>query len=180
MAIKFSEIKTGEIVLFLTSETKYASANTEILKYYVNEKKNYCVYVTVNKAYVTLIKDFESKGVKTDKILVIDAVTPVGTGTQRSGNAIFIGSPRALTKISLIITSALKKVPEGERLLFLDSISTLLLYNGMGTVSKFSKFLIEKMREWKVSGAIISLEKEKADEISSYLSQIVDKVIQLD
>lgn len=179
MVLKLSAIKSGEIVLFLTSETKYLKTNAEILKYYINNKKNYCVYVTVNKAYSTLIRDLQNKRINTDKLLVIDAVTPIGSGTQRSGNAIFIGSPRALTSISLTLTSALNKIPEGNRLLFLDSVSTLLLYNDLGTVSKFSKFLIEKMREWKVSGAIISIEKEKADPISSYLSQIVDRVIEV-
>lgn len=179
MVLRLSAIKSGEIVLFLTSETKYAKTNLEILKYYINKLGNYCAYVTVNRPYASLMNDFKNQKIKTDKLLVIDAITPVGNQTQRAGNAIFIGSPRALTQISLIVTNALDKIPEGKRVLFLDSVSTLSVYNDLGTVSKFSNFLINKMREWKVSGAIISLEKEKADEISKYLSQIVDKVVEV-
>jgi KaiC/GvpD/RAD55 family RecA-like ATPase len=178
MTIKFSSLKKGQIILFITSETKYSYVNNEILKNYVNKEEDYCVYITVNKAYATLIKELKAKKIDTSKFLIIDAITPVSSGT-RVGNAIFIGSPRALTNISLTLTSALKKVPEGKRLLFLDSISTLLVYNNLGTVSKFSNFIINKMREWKVTGAIISLEKEKAEGITKYLSQIVDRVIEV-
>lgn len=179
MALKLSALQSGEIVLFLTSEIKYAKTNAEILKYYLNKQGNYCAYVTVNKSYASLIKEFERNKIKTDKLLVIDAITPVGNTTQRAGNAIFVGSPRALTQISITITSALDKLPEGKRVLFLDSISTLSIFNDLKSVSKFSSFIINKMREWKVSSAIISLEKEKSDGVSKYLSQVVDKVIEL-
>jgi KaiC/GvpD/RAD55 family RecA-like ATPase len=179
MVLKLSSLKSGEIVLFVTSETKYAKTNLEILKHYVNKEKKYCAYITVNRPYTRLIEDFKENKLDTSRLLVIDAITPIGSNTQRAGNAVFIGSPRALTQISLVLTNALKKIPDGKKVLFLDSITTLSVYNDLGSVSKFSEFLVSKMREWNVSGAIISLEKEKSDKISSYLSQIVDKVIEV-
>jgi KaiC/GvpD/RAD55 family RecA-like ATPase len=178
MSTNFSKIKEGEIVLFITSETKYSSTNRDILRKYINRDGNYCVYVTVNKAYTTLVKYLETNKIRTDRILFIDAITPVSSET-RSGNAIFVGNPKALTSISLTLSYAMKGLPEGKRLLFLDSISTLMIYNDLRTLSKFSNFIINKMREWNFAGVIISIEKEKSDEISKYLSQIVDRVVEL-
>ncbi|MEK6871926.1 MAG: hypothetical protein AABX16_03410 [Nanoarchaeota archaeon] len=111
-------------------------------------------------------------------MLVIDAITPVSSGT-RAGNAIFVGSPRALTSISLTATNAVNKLPKGKRVLFLDSVSTLLTYNQFGTVTKFSQFLINKMREWNISGVILSLEKETDQNLVGQLTQFVDRVIKI-
>ena len=111
-------------------------------------------------------------------MLVIDAITPVSSGT-RAGNAIFAGSPRALTSISLTATNAVNKLPKGKRVLFLDSVSTLLTYNQFGTVTKFSQFLINKMREWNISGVILSLEKETDQNLVGQLTQFVDRVIKI-
>ncbi len=178
MGLDLSKIKGNQVILYITSKNKYSSTNANILKHYVNKKKNYCVYVTVNKQYSALEKDLKNKKVNTKNILFVDAITPLSSKVD-ADNAIFVGSPSALTSISLTITSALKKVPEGKRVLLLDSISTMMVYNNLGSVSKFSNFLIKKMQDWKVSGAILSIEKENSEEISDYLSQIVDKVIEV-
>jgi hypothetical protein len=61
----------------------------------------------------------------------------------------------------------------------LYSASTLAIYNSIDSVSRFSKFLIDKMKEWKISGIILSLEKEKDNKIVIYLSQIVDRVVEV-
>ena len=70
-------------------------------------------------------------------------------------------------------------MPKEHRLLFLDSISTLILYNDTGSMTKFSHFLINKIKEGGCSGAIISLEKETDEKMISQLSQFVDKVIEV-
>lgn len=176
--IEFSKLKEGKIILFVTNTKKYNKVNMEILKHYLNEKKHYCVYVTVNKPYATLKKSLENKEIDLEKIFFIDAVSP--TEETRSGNAVFLGSPKALTKISLVSTKALEKMPKKKRFLFIDSVTTLSLYNETGNVSKFMDFLIKKMREGGITASIISLKKEKSEDISNYLSQLVDEVVEVD
>jgi KaiC/GvpD/RAD55 family RecA-like ATPase len=179
MAIKFSELKEGETILFITSAQKYVSTNLEILKQYINNRKCYCVYITVNKPYAALMKLLQQEKIDTSKCFFIDAITPTSAGMQRAGNAVFIGNPKGLTNISIAAAGAVKSMPKGHRLLFLDSISTLILYNDTGSVTKFSHFLINKMKEWDCSGAIISLEKETDEKMISQLSQFVDRVVEV-
>ena len=111
--------------------------------------------------------------------MIIDAITrDINTKTAED-NVIFIGSPKGLTSISIAIISAIKILPNERRLLFMDSVSTLLTYNDIGSIAKFSQFLIGKMHKWGASGAIISLEKETESKIVNQLAQFCDKVIEL-
>lgn len=172
-------IKEGEVILFLIPAKKYVANNLQLLKHYVNKLQSYCIYITVNKPYAALIKTLQNNGVNTKRMFFIDAVTPSGTAAQKAGNVVFIGSAQGLTTISLAITSAVKSMPKGKRVLFLDSVSTLILYNNAGTVSKFSRFLITKMKKWNVGGAIMSLEKESDEDLVGQLSQLCDNVIEM-
>ena len=179
MKTKNFDLKKGEIALIVVSADKYLSTSMEILKHYCNDRKASCVYVTVNRSYDTLIKIFKEKKIDSDKVFVIDAISPVGAKRKEEENAIFIGSPKGLTDISISATSAIKNISNGERLLYFDSLSTLLIYNDVGSVTQFAHFLINKMKEWDISMAIITLEKETDDKLLSQMKQFVDKVIEV-
>jgi len=175
--MKLSGIKKGEIVLFVIPADKYLASSMEILKYYCNEKKAACIYVTVNKPYTNLMKILETKKINTQKMFVIDAITPVSAKSQEYDNAVLIGSPKGLTDISISATSAVKSIPGSDKFLFFDSLSTLLIYNDVGSVTKFIHFLVNKMKEWNISGAILTLEKETDPKMLSQLEHFVDRVI---
>lgn len=179
MAINFSEFKKGEVVLLIVSAQKYLAVSMDVLKHYCNTEKNSCVYVSVNKPYNTLMNIIEKNKINKDKLFVIDAITPPYAQTKSVDNAIFIGNPKGLTDISISASSAVKNLPKGDRMLFFDSLSTLLIYNDVGSVTKFAHFLINKMKDWDISGVIISLEKETDAKLSSQLSQFVDKVVEI-
>ena len=179
MAIKFSDFKKGEIILLIISVQKYLETSMKILKHYCNNEKSSCVYVSVNHTYNTLMNLMKKNKINTDKLFVIDAITPHSAQTKDVSNAIFTGNPRGLTDISISASSAIKNLPNGERMLFFDSLSTLLIYNDSGSVTKFVHFLINRMKEWNISGVIISLEDEIDKKLSSQLSQFVDKVIEI-
>lgn len=179
MALKFSDFKKGEVILLIVSAKKYLEVSLDVLKHYCNTEKSSCVYVSVNRPYSTLMNLTTKSKINTDKLFVIDAITPHSAEPKDAGNAIFIGNPRALTDISISATSTINNLPKGDRTLFFDSLSTLLIYNDAGSVTKFAHFLINKMKEWSISGIIISLEKETDEKLSSQLSQFVDRVIEV-
>ncbi len=179
MAIKFSEFKKEEVVLLIVSAQKYLEVSMEVLQHYCNEENSSCVYVSVNRPYTNLMNLIKKNKINSEKIFVIDAITPDSARREDVENAVFIGNPKGLTDISISANSAVKNLPEGNRVLFFDSLSTLLIYNDSGSVTKFVHFLINKMKEWKISGIIISLEKETDAKLTSQLSQFVDKVIEI-
>lgn len=179
MTIKFSDLKKGEVVLLVVSAEKYLAVSMDVLKHYCNNEKSSCVYVTVNRPYSTLMNLIKKNGINAEKLFVIDAITPKSAQTKSADNAIFIGNPKGLTDISISASAAVKSLHDGNKMLFFDSLSTLLIYNDEGSVTKFAHFLINKMKEWSISGVIISLEKETDAKLFSQLSQFVDKVIEV-
>ena len=66
-----------------------------------------------------------------------------------------------------------------DRFIFFDSLSTLLIYNQSKSVSKFAHFLTGKMREWKIKGVLISLQKNIDENLIAQVSQFCDRIIEV-
>ncbi len=178
MVKKTKDSYEKQIILYLIPGDLYGVYNLKILKDYVNKKKNHCVYVSLNNSYEVLIKKFKSSGLSLDKIFIIDAITS-SFKERMVDNGVYIGNPRALTDISIAITSAFKALDQEKKVLFLDSMATLEVYNDLGTLTKFSTFVMNKMRELKINVAIISLKKDQDKDFIESLMQSVDKVVRV-
>lgn len=61
-------------------------------------------------------------------------------------------------------------------MLFLDSLSTLLLHNDPLSVGRFANFLINKMREYDIALALLTLESDMNKDIIKQVSSFVDEV----
>ncbi|MFH1326988.1 MAG: ATPase domain-containing protein [archaeon] len=169
-------IKEGSTILMIITSQKLIEINTSLLKWAISKKGYNVVYVTVNKPFSTLIEGFQSEKIETDKIFIIDAVSP---SKSRTANAVFIGSPKELTNISITTTSAVKRLKEAKVLVF-DSISTLLVYNKIEVVKKFIRFISKEMKNLKVT-FVMSCIKEMTDEKTiSELKAFADEVIEID
>lgn len=178
--IKGDEIKEGSIVLIKVPSDKLAETNVSILKYYISKKNYGVVYITVNKPFSELLEKFEQEGIDTKKIFIIDAVTPrkLANGT-RAENAVFIGSPKELTNISITTTSTIKNLKTAKVLIF-DSVSTLLFYNNFETVKDFIHFISDKMKELKITFAMICIKDMTDEAVITQLSSFADDVIEIE
>lgn len=166
------------VVLAKVSSKNYQIINLQIINHLINVDNIPGVYVTLNKPYATLKEIFKKEKIDPDMVIFIDAVTQTQESKiKKTKDCLFIGSPEKLSDISLAMDQAVRAIPSDKRFLFFDSLSTLLIYNKAGTIVKFIHFIITKMREWKVIGIIISLEKEANQELMDKLSQFCDKSI---
>lgn len=170
------------IILINVSAEDYLKTNIEVLKILVNEDKLPGVYITINKPYLTMKKVLEDEGMDIKKIKFIDCITKTAGGKIDSGdeNVIYLDSPENLTGLGVAMGEAIRSIPEDEKFLFMDSLSTLLLYHNAGTVAKFSHFLTGRMRVWGLRGVLMAVEKETDPEFTNQLSQFCDAVITLD
>ena len=166
------------VILAKVSSKNYQLINLEIIRHLISVDNIPVVYVTLNKPYSTLKEIFKKEKINLDMIIFIDAVTQTQESkVKKTKDCLFIGSPEKLSDISLAMDQAVRAIPSDKRFLFFDSLSTLLIYNRAGTIVKFIHFIITKMREWKVIGIIISLEKESNEELIDKLTQFCDKSI---
>jgi hypothetical protein len=122
---------------------------------------------------------FQENKINSDSVFIIDGITPLSSGIKKVGNAVFLGSPRALTHISIAAGAVMEKLDKNKSFLFLDSLSTLCLYNNTLNVTRFLHFLINQMHKFGTLGIILSVESEMDKGMIAELSQFCDRVIEL-
>ncbi|MFH1779532.1 MAG: hypothetical protein ABH803_00100 [Candidatus Micrarchaeota archaeon] len=174
---KFGKINEGEIVLVLISPQKYVETNLELLKY-LQKMRMRGVYITINKPHSVLCNLFKKNKVDCSSIFFIDCVSElIHSDTSRSKNVVFV-SPKNLTGISIAISELIKSI-EGRKYVFIDSLSTLLIYNSLGSLNKFSHFLTNRFRSNGVTSVFLSLEGDLDPSFLSTMSKFCDRVIKL-
>ena len=167
------------ISLVLTSAKKYNDANVALTEYMVNTKGIPGVYVTLNKPYRTMKKNLEGK-VDLRMLIFIDAITKsTGGKINKDDECLYLDTMQNLTDLGVAIDQAIRAIPSEDKFLLFDSLSTLLIYSQVGSVSKFVHFLTGKIRALGVNGVLLSLVHGEEDEFLSQLSMFCDQTIYL-
>ena len=174
------EVKSlKDYILLITVDSRtYQKAYIDIVKFLVNEQGTPGIYVTLNKPYEIIQRNFAGSNIDSRLIIFVDATSRAG-GTRKVGNCLYIGGPEKLSDMSVAMDQAVKALSTEEKFLIFDSLSTLSIFNSPGTVARFIHFLAGKMREWKVKGVIITLEKETKHELLEEIAQFSDARIDL-
>ena len=140
------------------------------------------VYITVNQPYSVLKKILDEGGVDTNKLFFIDCISKsasAAVSTEKTKDCLYLLSPSGLTELSISIMQALELVGGEKRFIFMDSLSTFLLYNSAGTLSKFSHFLITKLSLIGVNGIFMSVESEMDEKFLNDLQSFCQKTIRV-
>jgi len=163
------------IVLTLIDPMRYQEAVLEVVKYFTAKSKG--VYVTLNKPFSVLTKNFEKVGISSDSLFFVDGVTNVPALEENAGHSC-LGAGIDLSNLCIGISRAVNKI-QSEKFLLLDSLSTLLIYNDTKAVSKFAHLLTEKMRRWNTAGSLLTVEMNSEKDVVSQLAPFCDKVVKI-
>ena len=168
------EVKSLKDYIFLiTVDAKnYNKISPDLLKFLVNDQHIPGVYVTLNKPYEIIQRNLEASGIDTRLILFIDGTSR--SESKKVENCLYIGSPEKLSDMSVAMDQAVKALPTDDKFLVFDSLNTLSIFNKSVTVARFIHFLVGKMREWKIKGIIITLEKETEQALLDEVTQFSD------
>lgn len=174
------EVKSlKDYIILVTADAKNCQkAVIDVLKFLVNEQGIAGVYVALNKPYEIMQRNLESNGIDSRLVIFIDATSRT-EGSKKVGNCLYIGSPEKLSDMSVAMDQAVKALPTEEKFLVFDSLNTLTIFNKPATVARFIHFLTGKMREWKIKGIVITLEKETEQALLDELTQFSDFRIDL-
>ena len=168
------------VVLLILNVQQYYEGILEVLKILCNEEKSPGIYITVNRPYGTLKELLRDRGIDTAKLFFIDAISQTVTQPKLvNHHVIYLPNPQSLTDMSLAMNAAAESIPGKTRFLFMDSLSTLLIYNETQTVAKFAHFLTVKMRSLNIKGVFIALRQMLDEELIFEVAQYCDKVIDL-
>lgn len=177
---ELKDMKKPGIILAVASARDYNEANIDFLKFLIYSKNEPGVYLTFNKPFDTMKYILEQENIDPRMIIFIDAITlPSGGKAQDSERCLYLDDLRNLSDLAVIIDEAIDAIPFDNKFLFLDSLSTLLLYNNTGSVAKFVHFLTGKLRSWNLDGIFLSLELESDAEFIEQLTLFCDKRVNL-
>jgi hypothetical protein len=164
------------IVLALIDPVHYQDALVELVRYFTTKTPR-GIYISLNKPFASLSKSFDKAGIPTNSLFFVDAITNVPSA-QESPTASCLGSGIDLSNLCIGISKAVSRFSE-EKFLFLDSLSTLLIYNDPKAVAKFAHLLTEKMRRWGASGSLLTVEMNAERDVVSQLAPFCDKVMKI-
>ncbi|MBI4894829.1 MAG: hypothetical protein HY833_03805 [Candidatus Aenigmarchaeota archaeon] len=165
-----SAIRENQIIVFEISKKNYIEKTYEIIAEVSNKHDNIC-YVTLNRPYQTMLKDFAAKKIDSGKFTFIDAVSG---GGKNSPGVIFVQSPKSLTDISIDMSNLLGKKTES---FIFDSLSTLLIYSDSMTSIKFVHSIVSKIRAASKKCIFMSLKEDSGTDMMKDINMFVDKIV---
>ncbi|MFH1473543.1 MAG: hypothetical protein ABIE55_01480 [Candidatus Aenigmatarchaeota archaeon] len=175
---EMKSLPTNFVLMVLVDSINYSKVNLGILDYIINKMQVGGVYISVNRPADSMIKTLQEKNINTKKMFFIDCISKTVSGKmERKENILYATSPENLTDIGFAISQIIKSTKSPDYFLFLDSVSTLLIYNSVRSVAKFSHFLINIIRMNNLKGVVMSVEKETDKFVRRTLYVLSDKVI---
>lgn len=171
--------KTHFTTLLLVEPTSYSKINIELIRIFCKEHVQ-GIYVTLNRSFLFLNELFNSEGIDISDLKFIDAITKI-TGREeiKKGEVVYVESPNNLVELSVAIDEAIKSIKGTPAFLIFDSVSTLLIYNDMGSCEKFIHLIIGKLQESKLKGIFLMVKSDEMSGIINTLSQFCDKTLEI-
>jgi len=164
------------VVLAMIDPIRYQEAVVELLRYFMGKVPR-GIYVSLNKPYTVLAKNFEKSGIPVDSLFFVDAITNVPAIQEETDHSC-LGSSVDLSSLCIATSKAVNRFTE-DKFIVLDSLSTLLIYNESKAVAKFAHLLTEKMRRWNTSGSLLTVEMNTEKDVVFQLAPFCDKVVRI-
>jgi hypothetical protein len=141
------------------------------------------VYISVNKPYFALTQLMESQRIPTGNMYFLDCASGLmGKPPQELEKTYILSGPSNLTELSITLAGLLSSEKirgrEDKTILFLDSVSTFLIYNDANTVAKFLHAISGKVRAHNISGVFFSLHEDITKGAIASTVQFHDRVVE--
>jgi len=160
------------VVLLSVNPLAYQDGVLSALKYF-RERFGTGLYIALNKPYAVLEAAFEKDGLTRGNLVYLDSIT--NTAERRTDSCHFLGRMCELTDLGIALTKIIaeKKV----NFVFVDSVSTLLIYNDPKSVARFFHSVTEKLRNMNLPAALVLVEMEEGKDVAAQLAQFCDVYI---
>lgn len=174
VAKELSKIKGRKGVYLLLSEPEYSHhANTEASLFITQKMKLNELYVTLSRSCNDIPKDFEEENIK--NVFFIDGSGSLPAGQKE--NCTILKSNKSLTELSIAISREINKRQIDA--FFIDSISTLLIYNNAETAEMFFHYMASRIRNMNKLLIANAINEEKSKKTIPIIAQFCDKVIRV-
>jgi KaiC/GvpD/RAD55 family RecA-like ATPase len=180
---KYKQLKkTGWITLLNAPVERYMDVNVEAIRVLTEDMGYQGIYITVNTPYNELIPIFKKRGLDVSKMKFIDAVSQMyGQRTKDTKECRYVHGPLSISGIVESVRAFIPEIkkPKSKVFVFIDSITTVLLYNHLPRTVRFSKFLTEDLRKTEVNGIMVSVaagmtSERLIKEVKEFCDEVID------
>lgn len=174
----FRKLGDNIAVLVIAGGENLEDNNTDILKELMKKGKS-CLYVTINQPYNRMLKLLQKKGIDTDKVFFIDCITKESGGKEvENDNVFYLDSPSNLTDLNISLNEGIDSI-DGEKIIFFDALSTLIIYNKPGPFAKFTHSVMTKVKSLGIMSLFVVVKGEIDKDTLTQIEQFSDSVINL-
>jgi hypothetical protein len=175
---EFENLPEGWIALLESTAEQFLEVN--IAANGILTRKGYTgIILSSSRPYSNLINIYQKNNVDTNKLMIIDCVSKSQGGKiVGNKNALFTDNASALTQISLHIGELIKSV-NGQKYLYIDSLTTMLIHNQARIFASFIHSILTKLRMSNVNGLMFSISKGIDEEVRNEIAQLCDKVVKI-
>jgi hypothetical protein len=174
--------KTGWITLLNAPRERYMDVNIEALRVLIEDFNYQGVYITVNRPFVELVAAFSEAGLDTSKLRFVDAISQMyGHKVDDGAQCRYVPGPLSIEAINRAVRDFIPEIkkPESKIFVFIDSITTVLLYNHLPRTVRFSDFLTKDLRKMKVNGIMVSVaagmtSERLVKEVKEFCDEVID------
>jgi hypothetical protein len=164
-------------IAFLETQVENSlEINIESIKLLL-KKDLQCIILSASRPYSNLLEIYKENDIDTEKIIIIDGASK-GQNAEGNKKVIFLDGLDDLTNISIVLSDTYKQL-SNKSFFFLDSITSMLIYNDPMIFAKFIHSLLVKMRINNEGGILFSLDKMMDSRIRAEIAQLCDKVIKI-
>jgi len=161
------------VVLLSVNPVVYQEGVMGAIKYF-SERFGMGLYITLNKPCAVLQGAFEKDGVAPGSLVYLDSIT--NTPERRTESCQYLGRMRELTDLCIALAKMMSEEKE-VKFVFVDSVSTLLIYNDSKSVARFCHSVTEKLRSMSLPAALVFVEMEEGKDVVAQMAQFCDAYV---
>ena len=137
-----------------------------------------CIYVTCTIPARVVLEQLAGTNANPDNIYFIDSISHmVGSSSEDRTQILFVESPTMLEGIMIKVDTWLKKLKDGKKLVFLDSVSTLAMHNDGALLSEFLHYFITNLRGRGIRTIVLSVAGQTPEEVENVLRLVCDETV---
>ena len=156
LASSISPSKNGWAVMLEIPEDNYFELNLETVGTIV--KMGYsCVYVSMHRPYANLQAGLSKTGVPKEKVWVVDAASSIAGVESAQKNCTYLATPLSIDDLTRAIFQAAPRLSGEKKCLFLDSVTTLAVYQPLSETLRFAEFISRILRKEEVNGILVNV-----------------------
>ena len=149
------ENKNASVFLLETPADNYLEANLASIRSLVNNGFE-GVYLSFQRPFNNIYNLFKQNDIDIKKLQIIDGATAIcGESYKKNARCIQLSRNLEIDEIANVIFTTLLKIKNKSRFIFIDSLTTMRLYEPLSKVMRLPEFLMNSMEKDEMRNVLL-------------------------